>query len=61
MAQVVDARRAMAATVDPAKLATQFPEDAVDLAVPDGLPEQLPAAGDEERQLGRGAHMPAAQ
>ena len=29
-------------------------EDAVDLAIPDGLPQQLPAAGDEERRLGRG-------
>ena len=39
MAQVVDARRAMAATVDPAKLATQVTEDAVDLPIPDGLPQ----------------------
>jgi hypothetical protein len=50
----------MAAPVDPAKLATQITEDAVDLPIPDGLPQQLPTAGDEERQLGRGAHMAGA-
>ena len=60
MPQVVDARRAMAAAVDPAELATKIAEHAVDLAISDGMPQQLPAAGDEERQLGRGAHMAGA-
>ena len=49
MAQVVDARRAMAAAVDPAELATKIAEHAVDLAISDGMPQQLPATGDEER------------
>jgi len=60
MAQVVDVRRAMAATVDPAQVTTQIAEDAVDLAISDGMPQQLPSAGDEERQLGRGSHMTGA-
>jgi hypothetical protein len=30
------------------------------LAIPDGLTQQLPAAGDEEWRLGRGAHMTGA-
>jgi hypothetical protein len=35
-------------------------EDAVDLPITDGLPQQLPAAGDEERQLRRRRHMAGA-
>ena len=57
VAKVVDARRAMAATIDPTELPPKFVEDAVDFAVRDRLAQQPSAAGDEERQLGRAAHI----
>ena len=60
MAQVVDARRAVAAAIDPAELPSQIVEDPVNLPVSDGFTQQAPAAGDEERQLGRAAHVPGA-
>jgi hypothetical protein len=47
----------VAAPIDPAQLLAQVPEDTVHLPIPDRLPEQLPAAGDEERQVRRGADV----
>ena len=57
MPQVVYARRAVATAINPAELLAQLLEDAVSLPIANGLPEQLSACGDEERHLGRGAHM----
>jgi hypothetical protein len=53
-----NARCAMAAAVNPAELSSQVFEDAVNLPVANGLAQQAPPTGDEDRQLGRAAHMP---
>jgi hypothetical protein len=60
MAQIVHARRAVAAAIDPAELLAKLLIDAVDLPIANGLPEQFPARADEERRLGPGAHMQTA-
>lgn len=60
MAQIVHARRAVAAAIDPSELLAKLLKNAVDLPIAKGLPEQFPACADEERRLGRGTHMQTA-
>src|SRR5271155_2748457 len=59
--QVVDARRGVSPSIDPAEPVTQLAEDPINLTCAQRLAQPLAPRADEEWRLRGGPHLPATQ